>query len=351
AGEIRGERQRADSGERNGVGLEPAVDAVDAVLDLAKVGVAQFKAEVAGRLIAAEHLVSGVVFIDRPFVDHGLAHAHAGVEAGRLGRLGAEGGGAKRQCQKGGGYGVGLAHAVAPDCRRPEGEGMERQGPRWRCATAALRPNLASPACNAKRARQYPAFRKWNVAMPRSMTAPTAGRTRTLRAAALVIATVLLAACASAPQRNPIALWEGSPNHSTRWARAIVLHHTAMDSAEGAIRTLQTANSGGPVSAHYLVGEDGRVHQLVADGDAAWHAGNSRWAGVDELNAWSIGIELDNDGREPFPPAQIEALLVLLEDLSVRLRIPRHMVVGHSDIAPTRKDDPSVQFPWQALAR
>src|SRR5690606_18013724 len=265
AGEIRGERQRADSGERDGVGLEPAVDAVDAVLDLAEVGVAQFKAEVAGRLIAAEHLVSGVVFIDRPFVDHGLAHAHAGVEAGRLGRLGAEGGGAKRQCQKGGGYGVGLAHAVAPDCRRPEGEGMERHGPQWRCATAALRPYLASPACNAKRARQYPAFRKWNVAMPRSMTAPRAGRTRTLRAAALVIATVLLAACASAPQRNPIALWEGSPNHSTRWARAIVLHHTAMDSAEGAIRTLQTANSGGPVSAHYLVGEDGRVHQLVAD--------------------------------------------------------------------------------------
>ena len=187
--------------------------------------------------------------------------------------------------------------------------------------------------------------------MPRSMTAPRAGRTRPLRAAALVIATALLAACASAPQRNPIALWEGSPNHSTRWARAIVLHHTAMDSAEGAIRTLQTANSGGPVSAHYLVGEDGRIHQLVADSDAAWHAGNSRWAGVDELNAWSIGIELDNDGREPFPPAQIEALLVLLEDLSARLRIPRHMVVGHSDIAPTRKDDPSVHFPWQALAR
>lgn len=173
---------------------------------------------------------------------------------------------------------------------------------------------------------------------------------RLLRPVVLLIAIAMLGACASAPQRNPIAEWEGSPNHSPRWARAIVLHHTAMGSAEGAIRTLQTANSGGPVSAHYLVAEDGRIHQLVEDGQAAWHAGNSRWAGVDELNAWSIGIEIDNDGREPFPPAQIDALLVLLEDLTTRLRIPPHMIVGHSDIAPTRKDDPGVQFPWQVLA-
>lgn len=171
-----------------------------------------------------------------------------------------------------------------------------------------------------------------------------------LRPVVLLTAALVLAACASAPQRNPVAQWDGSPNHSPRWARAIVLHHTAMGSADGAIRTLQTANSGGPVSAHYLVAEDGRIHQLVADEHAAWHAGNSRWAGVDELNAWSIGIELDNDGREPFPPAQVNALLVLLEDLTARLRIPRHMVIGHSDIAPTRKDDPSVHFPWQALA-
>lgn len=171
-----------------------------------------------------------------------------------------------------------------------------------------------------------------------------------LRPVIALLVAVLLAACASTPERNPLARWEGSPNQSPRWARAIVLHHTAMDSAHGAIRTLQTGNSGGPVSAHYLIGDDGVIHQLVADREAAWHAGNSRWAGVDELNAWSIGIELDNDGREPFAPAQIDALLVLLEDLTTRLRIPRHMVLGHSDIAPTRKDDPSVHFPWKALA-
>lgn len=187
--------------------------------------------------------------------------------------------------------------------------------------------------------------------MPTSMSAVSAGhRVRRLRSVAALFFAALLAACASAPERNPVAQWEGSPNHSPRWARAIVLHHTAMDSAQGALRTLQTGNAGGPVSAHYLVGEDGRIHQLVADGEAAWHAGNSRWAGVDELNAWSIGIELDNDGREPFAAAQVEALLVLLEDLTTRLRIPRHMVIGHSDIAPTRKDDPSVRFPWERLA-
>ena len=176
------------------------------------------------------------------------------------------------------------------------------------------------------------------------------GDMKPLQILAACLFAAVLSACASAPARNPVAQWEGSPNHSTRWARAIVLHHTAMDSAEGAVRTLQTANSGGPVSAHYLIGDDGRIHQLVADGEASWHAGNSRWAGVDELNAWSIGIELDNDGREPFSGAQIDALLVLLEDLTTRLRIAPHMVVGHADIAPTRKDDPSVHFPWRELA-
>lgn len=162
---------------------------------------------------------------------------------------------------------------------------------------------------------------------------------------------LLLAGCASVPEgANPLAQWHGSPNHSARQPRAIVIHHTAMDSAEGAIHVLQTANSGGPVSAHYVIGEDGRIHQLVTEDRSAWHAGGSRWGGVDDLNAWSIGIELDNDGREPFSVAQIEALLVLLDDLVGRFGIRPHMVLGHGDIAPTRKDDPSVHFPWRHLA-
>lgn len=161
----------------------------------------------------------------------------------------------------------------------------------------------------------------------------------------------LLAACASAPVHNRLALWEGSPNHEPRRARVIVLHHTAMDSAQAAITTLQTGNSGGPVSSHYVIGEDGRIYQLVAEEQRAWHAGDSSWAGISDLNSYSIGIELDNNGNEPFSAPQIDALLVLLKDLTTRLRIQRHLVVGHGDVAPTNKDDPSRWFPWQTLAR
>lgn len=162
---------------------------------------------------------------------------------------------------------------------------------------------------------------------------------------------VLIAGCTSTSVRNPLAQWHGSPNHEPRRARIIVLHHTAMDSAEGALLTLQTRNAGGPVSSHYLIGDDGRRYQLVADDARAWHAGSSRWSGIGDLNSYSIGIELDNDGREAFSEPQIESLLVLLADLTGRLGIQRHLVVGHGDVAPTLKDDPSVWFPWQRLAQ
>ena len=238
-------------------------------------------------------------------------------------RSAAAAGGRRARVPRGGG------RAAAP-CTR----GRVRVKPRL--ATAAVAGKIAGPA---------------QVESSMTGTRTTLRPTGPVRGLATCLLVALLAACASAPERNPVAHWEGSPNHGDRWARAIVLHHTAMDSAAGAIHVLQTANAGGPVSAHYLVSDDGAIHQLVVDSQAAWHAGSSRWAGVDELNAWSIGIELDNDGTEPFAPAQVEALLVLLEDLTTRLRIPPHMIVGHSDIAPTRKDDPSVQFPWQELAR
>lgn len=168
-------------------------------------------------------------------------------------------------------------------------------------------------------------------------------------AAALLIAA--LSGCAGTLPRNPLAEWQASPNFEPRRARVIVLHHTAMDSAQGAIRTLQTRNSGGPVSSHYLIGDDGRLYQLVSEQARAWHAGGSRWAGISDLNSYSIGIELDNDGQEPFSEAQLQSLLALLEDITGRLGIQRHLVVGHGDIAPTKKDDPSVLFPWQRLAQ
>lgn len=171
------------------------------------------------------------------------------------------------------------------------------------------------------------------------------------RIAVVILSLMLVAACASAPPRNPLAQWHASPNHDPRRARIIVIHHTAMRSAEAALVTLQTRNSGGRVSAHYLIGEDGRRYELVAEQERAWHAGPSRWSGVSDLNSFSIGIELDNDGSEPFAEAQIESLLVLLADLTDRLDIQPHLVVGHGDIAPTKKDDPSVHFPWQRLAQ
>lgn len=166
-----------------------------------------------------------------------------------------------------------------------------------------------------------------------------------------VLLLAVLAGCASAPMRNPLAQWRPSPNHNPRSAQLIVLHQTEMKSARAALLTLRTRNAQGRVSAHYLIGSDGRLYQLVAEDARAWHAGASRWAGLQDLNSASIGIELDNDGESPFTDAQVAALLRLLEDVSTRLQIPRHAVVAHGDIAPTRKRDPGVLFPWQRLAQ
>ncbi|MGO1072058.1 N-acetylmuramoyl-L-alanine amidase [Lysobacter sp. CA199] len=168
-----------------------------------------------------------------------------------------------------------------------------------------------------------------------------------LLAGSLVLA---LAACASVPPHNPLAQWRGSPNHNERRAQLIVLHHTQQDSVEESLRTLSTRNSQGQVSAHYLIGEDGRIYQLVAEDRRAWHAGAGRWGDIWDLNSASIGIEIDNDGSEPFAQAQIQSLLRLLADITERLGIPGYMIVAHGDIAPTRKTDPSVLFPWRRLA-
>ncbi|QDH71892.1 N-acetylmuramoyl-L-alanine amidase [Marilutibacter alkalisoli] len=159
-----------------------------------------------------------------------------------------------------------------------------------------------------------------------------------------------VAACTTAPARNPLAEWRPSSNFDERRARVIVLHHTEVKGAEAALEILQTRNSGGRVSAHYLIGADGRIYQLVAESERAWHAGASRWGGIGDLNSDSIGIEIDNDGASPFPDVQVEAIIVLLEDITTRLGIPRHLILGHADIAPTRKRDPSAHFPWQRLA-
>lgn len=154
------------------------------------------------------------------------------------------------------------------------------------------------------------------------------------------------------PVVNPLAIWTPSPNFDTRHApiEYIVLHHTACHTAASALETLESHNPQGRVSAHYLVGRDGTLYQLVEESKRAWHAGVGTWDGLGDFNSRSIGIELDNDGTEDFAAPLIDRLLVLLADLVGRLGIPRHHIIGHADLAPGRKVDPSVRFPWDRLA-
>ena len=145
-----------------------------------------------------------------------------------------------------------------------------------------------------------------------------------------------------------------SPNWNARQLpiSMVVIHYTGMESAGAALERLCDPDFG--VSAHYMIDEDGTVHRLVREDRRAWHAGKSAWRGVRDVNSASIGIELVNPGQEfgyrPFPDAQMEALLPLLADMMRRHDIPRANVVGHSDVAPARKDDPGELFDWDLLA-
>ena len=158
-----------------------------------------------------------------------------------------------------------------------------------------------------------------------------------------------LTACHS--PRNSMAEWIPSPNFNARRPQMVVIHHTAEPSFAVSLRILQTQNSGGPVSSHYLIGRDGRLVQLVSDDHRAYHAGGGTWGPYRDLNSLSIGIELDNNGFEPFAEPQVATLLTLLEDLTKRFNIPRTQVLGHADVDPVRKQDPSAYFPWEQLAQ
>jgi N-acetylmuramoyl-L-alanine amidase len=126
------------------------------------------------------------------------------------------------------------------------------------------------------------------------------------------------------------------------------LHYTVLDEAETVRRFCDPSFE---VSAHYLVGKDGEITQLVEEDKRAWHAGESSWKGQTDINSRSIGIELVNNGEEPFPTEQIAALKILLKEIMARHAIARDSVLGHSDIAPTRKKDPGALFPWRELAQ
>lgn len=146
-----------------------------------------------------------------------------------------------------------------------------------------------------------------------------------------------------------------SPNHDERTlpVTMIVLHYTGMPDAESAVARLRDPEA--KVSCHYLVTEDGTVLRMVPEERRAWHAGKSHWRGITDVNSASIGVEIVNPGHEfgyrPFPDEQMSALIPLLSDIKERHAITRGNVVGHSDIAPTRKRDPGELFPWASLAR
>ncbi len=154
------------------------------------------------------------------------------------------------------------------------------------------------------------------------------------------------------PTASPEAVWQPSPNYGGRRGGVrpdiLLLHFTNMPTAEDAVARLCDACAG--VSCHYVIAEDGRLWQLVDEAQRAWHAGLGRWGAVTEVNSRSIGIELANLGNAPFPDPQISVLEALLRDIMARWHIPPERVIGHSDMAPDRKDDPGPHFDWRRLA-
>ncbi len=146
-----------------------------------------------------------------------------------------------------------------------------------------------------------------------------------------------------------------SPNCDERPAAIdmLILHYTGMQSAAAAIARLRDPVA--KVSSHYVVDEDGSVVRLVPEALRAYHAGISYWRGRRACNDVSIGIEIVNPGHEwgyrPFPPAQMAAVRALCQGILSRHAIPARNVVGHSDVAPDRKQDPGELFDWRALAQ
>ncbi|MCC7265849.1 MAG: N-acetylmuramoyl-L-alanine amidase [Caulobacteraceae bacterium] len=145
-----------------------------------------------------------------------------------------------------------------------------------------------------------------------------------------------------------------SPNFEPRakppWM--IVLHYTGMQTGEAALAQLRSEAA--KVSSHYMVEEDGRIFRLVDEERRAWHAGRSSWRGESDVNTASVGIEIVNPGHEwgyrPFPEAQIAAVIDLVSNIRTRWLIADRDIVGHSDVAPARKEDPGELFPWKRLA-
>ncbi|WP_257669432.1 N-acetylmuramoyl-L-alanine amidase [Parapedobacter tibetensis] len=148
--------------------------------------------------------------------------------------------------------------------------------------------------------------------------------------------------------RQRDAHWVGAVHFNLRKPNYVIIHHTAQDSLEQTLHTFTVPHT--QVSAHYVIGHNGEVYQMLNDYLRGWHAGAGKWGSMTDVNSVSLGIELDNNGNEPFSESQIYSLLSLLDTLKTRYNIPTANFLAHSDIAPTRKNDPSALFPWKKLA-
>lgn len=142
--------------------------------------------------------------------------------------------------------------------------------------------------------------------------------------------------------------WVGTTNFNLRKPNYVIIHHTAQNTTEQTLKTFTLTKT--QVSAHYVIGRDGQTYHMLNDYLRAWHGGVARWGSISDINSVSVGIELDNNGSEPFQEAQLASLFKVLASLKRTYNVPTANFIGHSDIAPVRKNDPSAQFPWARLA-
>jgi N-acetylmuramoyl-L-alanine amidase len=142
--------------------------------------------------------------------------------------------------------------------------------------------------------------------------------------------------------------WIGTTNFGMRKPNYVIIHHTAQNGCGQTLKTFTTGST--QVSAHYVICKDGTLHHMLNDYLRAWHAGAAKWGNETDLNSASIGVEIDNNGFELFSEAQLNTLLGLLASLKKKYNIPVANFIGHADIAPGRKVDPNVNFPWKRLS-
>lgn len=152
--------------------------------------------------------------------------------------------------------------------------------------------------------------------------------------------------------------WVPSPNYGPRLGERgidiLLLHYTSTPTTNYALELLTSEEAG--VSSHYLIDGEGEILQLVSEGERAWHAGEAVWAGERDINSCSIGIEIQNPGAAmvhppPYGRRQMASVIALSKDIIRRHGIPACRVLGHSDVAPHRKQDPGGQFDWRRLAK